>query len=128
MKIDTRYLFSLSLGWGVYYRKKDQEAAWKGLINPRYFKEEDLSYKGTTCPDGGWIPYPINRKDWDRVFVKWCRKKGVPDTEIKANPDEPILFMLWVEFLEEYPDQRHALWDSFRKILRQEALWKAAQI
>jgi hypothetical protein len=127
MKIDTRYLFSLPIDWGAY-KEKYQHAAWKGLINPRHFTKEELSYKGTTCLDDGWVTYPINRKDWDRVFAKWCRKKGVPDTEIKVSPDEPILFMLWVEFLEEYPSQRRALWDSFRKVLRQEALWKAAQI
>lgn len=89
--------------------------AWKGIFPARYFHEKDLNFGGISYEGGGWIAFPINAREWDRVFVDWCERKEIVHPSIKADPDDPVTYTLWIEFLEEYPLRREQ-WEAFCKV------------
>ena len=63
---------------------------------------------------------PISGHDWSAHFASWLLKRNLvtlqdlhamPD--FRADPDAPALFVLWLEFLEEFP-QRREYWQAWR--------------
>jgi hypothetical protein len=91
--------------------------AWKWILPARYIDKDLLETDGHQYPNGAWVTFPINKSEWSLVFVQWCKNKEIVHPSIKANPDEPIVFTLWIEFLEEYP-LRKMQWETFCKIAK----------
>ena len=101
----------------LWQTEKRTPNAWKGFFPARYFDKDLLELDGNQYPDGAWVTFPINITEWNLVFVQWCKNKEIVHPSTKANPDEPIAFTLWIEFLEEYP-LRQMQWETFCKIAK----------
>lgn len=62
---------------------------------------------------------PISAHDWTVVFANWMLRKKLTKRAIidvmpdfRAYPDAPLMFVWWLEFLEEFP-QRREYWQAW---------------